>query len=62
MLLFQALWVTSLDRGLPQAPGQWWATGGRARSGKIITDLPVAVALGGELPGRYRGARAPSRS
>ena len=47
LLLTQTLRVTGLDRGLePRWNGG--ASPGRARPGKIITDLAVALALGGD--------------
>jgi len=48
VLLFQALRVTGLDRGLPLALGRWRAPQAVHDPGKIIADLAVAVALGGD--------------
>ena len=48
VLLFQALRVTGLDRGLPLALGRWRAPRAVHDPGKIIADLAVAVALGGD--------------
>jgi hypothetical protein len=48
LLLVQALRVTGLDRGLSQALGRWRAPRAIHDPGKIITDLAVAVALGGD--------------
>jgi hypothetical protein len=48
VLLFQALRVTGLDRGLSQVLGRWRAPRAVHDPGKIIADLAVAVALGGD--------------
>jgi DDE family transposase len=49
-LLTQTLRVTGLGRGLSAAPERWrpgWAV---HDPGKIITDVAVALALGGDCP------------
>jgi hypothetical protein len=46
--LLQALRVTGLDRGLSQALVRWRARRAVHDPGKVITDLAVAVALGGD--------------
>ena len=48
VLLAQALRVTGLDRGLCDALGRWRAPRAVHDPGKIIADLAVAVALGGD--------------
>jgi Transposase DDE domain group 1 len=48
LLLVQALRVTGLDRGLSQVLGRWRAPRAVHDPGKIITDLAVAVAAGGD--------------
>ena len=55
VLLFQALRVTGLDRGLPLALGRWRAPQAVHDPGKIIADLAVAVAMHGARPGRRAG-------
>jgi hypothetical protein len=48
LLLTQALRVTGLDRGLEEALERWRPARAVHAPGKIITDLAVAVALGGD--------------
>jgi hypothetical protein len=48
LLLTQALRVTGLDRGLEAALERWRPARAVHAPGKIITDLAVAVALGGD--------------
>jgi hypothetical protein len=48
LLLTRTLRVTGLDRGLPAALERWQQPGAVHRPGKIITDLAVALALGGD--------------
>jgi hypothetical protein len=48
LLLTQALRVTGLDRGLDAAMERWRPARAVHAPGKIITDLAVAVALGGD--------------
>ena len=48
LLLTQALRVTGLDRGLEEALERWRQPRAVHGPGKIITDLAVAVALGGD--------------
>ena len=48
VLLVQALRVTGLDRGLREALGRWRSPRAVHDPGKIIADLAVAVALGGD--------------
>jgi hypothetical protein len=48
LLLTQALRVTGLDRGLAQALERWRAPRAVHGPGKIVTDLAVALALGGD--------------
>jgi hypothetical protein len=48
LLLTQALRVTGLDRGLAQALERWRAPRAVHCPGKILTDLAVALALGGD--------------
>jgi hypothetical protein len=48
LLLTQALRVTGLDRGLAQALERWRAPRAVHSPGKIVTDLAVALALGGD--------------
>jgi hypothetical protein len=51
LLLTQALRVTGLDRGLAQALERWRAPRAVHSPGKIVTDLAVALALGGDCLG-----------
>ena len=48
LLLTQALQVTGLDRGLAVALGRWRAPRAVHDPGKIVADLAVAVAAGGD--------------
>jgi hypothetical protein len=48
LLLTQALRVTGLDRGLAVALGRWRAPRAVHDPGKIVADLAVAVAAGGD--------------
>jgi hypothetical protein len=48
LLLTQALRVTGLDRGLPEALERWRQPRSVHGPGKIITDLAVTLALGGD--------------
>jgi hypothetical protein len=48
LLLTQALRVTVLDRGLDAALERWRPVRAVHSPGKIITDVAVAVALGGD--------------
>jgi hypothetical protein len=48
VLLAQAMQVTGLDRGLREALGRWRAPRAVHDPGKIIADLAMAVALGGD--------------
>jgi hypothetical protein len=48
LLLTQALRVTGLDRGLEEALERWRPARAVHSPGKIITDLAVALALGGD--------------
>ena len=48
LLLAQTLRVTGLDRGLDAALERWRQPRAVHSPGKIITDLAVAVALGGD--------------
>jgi hypothetical protein len=48
-VLLQALRVTGLDRGLSRALGRWRVLRAVHDPGKIIADLAVAVALGGDF-------------
>jgi hypothetical protein len=48
LLLVQALRATGLDRGLEEALERWRPARAVHAPGKIITDLAVAVALGGD--------------
>jgi Transposase DDE domain group 1 len=48
VLLVQAMRVTGLDRGLRQALGRWRAPRAVHDPGKIVADLAVALALGGD--------------
>jgi hypothetical protein len=48
LLLTQTLRATGLDRGLPAALDRWRPGRAAHDPGKIITDLAVAVALGGD--------------
>ena len=49
LLLTQTLRVTGLDRGLPTALERWRPARAVHGPGKIITDLAVALALGGVI-------------
>jgi len=48
LLLTQTLRATGLDRSLPAALERWRPARAVRGPGKIITDLAVAVALGGD--------------
>ncbi len=48
LLLAQALRVTGLDRGLQDALGRWRPPRAVHRPGKIIADLAVTLAIGGD--------------
>jgi hypothetical protein len=48
VLLVQAMRVTGLDRGLRAALGRWRAPRAVHDPGKIVADLAMAVALGGD--------------
>jgi hypothetical protein len=48
LLLMQTLRVTGLERGLARTLGRWRAPRAVHDPGSIITDLAVAVALGGD--------------
>jgi DDE family transposase len=48
LLLVEALRVTGLDRGLSQALSRWRAPRAVHDPGKIVADLAVALALGGD--------------
>jgi len=48
LLLVQTLRLTGLDRGLPAALGRWRAPRAVHDPGKIIADLAVALAMGGD--------------
>jgi hypothetical protein len=48
LLLAQTLRLTGLDRGLGAVLGQWRAPRAVHDPGKIITDLAVTLAMGGD--------------
>ena len=48
LVLTQTLRATGLDRGLDAALERWWQPRAVHSPGKIISDLAVAVALGGD--------------
>jgi hypothetical protein len=58
LLLTQALRVTGLDRGLEEALERWQPARAVHSPGKIITDLAVAVALGGDCLADVAALRA----
>jgi hypothetical protein len=58
LLLTQALRVTGLDRGLDAALERWRPARAVHGPGKIITDLAVALALGGDCLADVAALRA----
>lgn len=56
LLLTRTLAGTGLDRGPSAALERWRAPRAVPDPGKIIADLAVTLALGGDCPGRYRAA------
>ena len=58
LLLTQALRVTGLDRGLDAALERWRPARAVHGPGKIITDLAVALALGGDCLAGVAAPRA----
>ncbi|TDB84200.1 IS1380 family transposase [Actinomadura sp. 7K534] len=48
LLLIEALRATGLDQGLPRALSRWRASRAMHDPGKIVTDLAVTLALGGD--------------
>jgi len=62
LLPVQTLRATGLDRGLPAALQRWRAPRAVHDPGKVIADLAVAVALGGDcLPARTGISRRTAR-
>jgi hypothetical protein len=58
VLLVQAMRVTGLDRGLREALGRWRAPRAAHDPGKIVADLAVALALGGDCLADIAALRA----
>src|SRR5258708_37390711 len=58
LLLVQTLRFTGLDHGLSAALGRWRAPRAVHDPGKIIADLVVALALGGDCPAHVPVLRA----
>jgi hypothetical protein len=56
LLLAEAAWVTGLGQGLSTGLARWRVSRAIHDPGKIIADLAVALALGGECLGRDRSA------